>query len=387
MTRRPHVVIEALQVRPNPAGTATGIIDLCQALAAEDRGFDFTILTVAPDLFGDIRDHPHWQVQGCPQAGPGSFKKALFTQFRLPGLVRDLNGDLLHSMQFLVPLRCSVPQVATVHDLAWLLFPDTIEKLRRSYYRWLVPRSLDAVDAIVANSASTAADTAQYFPGTADKIHVTPHGTPSWVLERLANHVGDPVPAERPFFLFVGTLEPRKNLGRLMEAYDLFLGSAAVQAVGEDSVPDLVFVGGKGWRDSELLRPMEALSRRGKLKVLDYCSPDDLWQLYRSALALVFPSLHEGFGLPVLEAMACGLPVLTSNQGGTAEVAGEQALLVKPDSVQDIASGLSRLTFAKELRDRLAAGGPARARQWSWSRTAELTVEVYKGILDHQKVK
>ena len=167
-------------------------MDLCSALAERDRNLDFTVLATTREMFKELDGCPNWRIVDCPQARGGSLRKALFTQFQLPGLVKKLGGDILHSMQFLAPLRCSIPQVATVHDLAWRLYPETIEEPRLSYYKFLVPRSLAKVDAIVANSRSTASRTEDLFPQVSGKIHVTLHGTPRWVLDRSCHEHAHP---------------------------------------------------------------------------------------------------------------------------------------------------------------------------------------------------
>lgn len=376
------MILEALQVKPQPAGTARGILDLFRALAARDRGLDFTVLATEPDLFAPLGGQPGWKIEPCPRARGGSLRKAMFMQFRLPGLVRKLGGDILHCQQFLAPLRSPCPLVVTVHDLAWMLFPETIDEPRRTYYRWLVPRTLGKADAIVANSESTAREIDRHFPRVADKVHLTPHGTPNWVLERAGDTGTKTAGPDRPFFLFVGTMEPRKNLTRVLAAYETFLDSAEVGRADPATVPDLVFVGGKGWKDSGLRSRMGSLVNLGRLSIHDYCSDEVLWRLYRGALALVFPSLHEGFGLPVLEAMTAGLPVLTSNRGGMKEVAGSNALLVDPADVHDIARGLGVMAFDSTLRAKLANGGPDRAREWSWDRTADMTASVYRRLIE-----
>ena len=387
MIRRPHVILEALQVRSNPTGTGRGILDLCVSLADQDRGLDFSVLTTEREMFQELVGRSGWRIIDCPQAKGGAFRKAMFTQFQLPGLAKKLGGDLLHSMQFLVPLRCSIPQVATVHDLAWQLYPETIEEPRLSYYRFLVPRSLAKVDAIVANSRSTASRTADFFPQVSGKIHVTMHGTPRWVLDRSCPEALQEREGARPFFLFVGTLEPRKNLTRLLEAYNSFLSGDPARGMPADSLPDLVLVGGRGWKESRLRARMADLRGRGRLKVVDYCDLDELWGYYCGAMALVFPSLDEGFGLPILEAMAAGLPVLTSDRSGTAEVADGKALLVDPENSDEIAAGLARLAFDGDLREKLAADGRVRARELTWSRTAELTLAVYGKLIDIEQNK
>lgn len=382
MNRRPHVILEALQVRRRFAGTGRAIGDLFRALAVRDRGMKFTVLASDPEVFRDLDQWENWNIVECPGARGGNLKKVWFTQMRLPGLVRELEGDLLHCLQFLGPLNISCPLAVTVYDLAWMLFPETIEGPRHLYYRWLVPRTLARAGSILAVSEATARETARLFPDAAERVRVTPLGTPSWVLQMaLDNPVRRDKKPDGGFFLFVGTLEPRKNLPRLLDAYDLFCSQALNEGVPNAEIPGLVFVGGKGWKDSHLRSRMSLLIDEGRLKVLDQCDDVTLWDLYGSALALVFPSLHEGFGLPILEAMTAGLPVLTSDRSGMKEVAGDGALLVDPEMVTEIAEGLRVMAFEPAIRLGLAAGGPEQSRRWSWERTADLTAGIYRELL------
>lgn len=380
MSRRFHIVLDALLVRARPTGVGRSILELTTALAAADRGFDFTVLASVPEMFAGLADRPGWRVQACPGASGGTLAKAWYTQARLPAQVRALGGDLLHSLQFVAPLGLGRPSVVTVHDLAWQLFPGTVEQPRRGYYRLFVGPTLRRAAAVVTNSAATAADVVRLHPATAGKVTVTPFGLAAWAAA-LAQGEGQRTAAGgpgRPCFLFVGTLEPRKNLEGVLRAYELFLEGAGRPP---GTCPRLLFVGARGWGDSRLRPAMQRLQAAGHLEVRDYCEPDQLWSLYRSAHGLLFPSLHEGFGFPILEAMAAGLPVLTADRGAMAEVAGDAALLVDPADPADMAAGMARLAWDGALRDRLVAAGRARARQWTWERTAAATCGVYGRVL------
>ena len=323
MTDRPHVILDALLVRAAPTGVGRSILELVGALAAAPRPQRFTVLATVPEMFSDLAGRDDWQIVPCPAAAGGNLRKSFFTQLKLPGLVRELGGDLLHSLQYVAPLRLSVPSVVTVHDLAFWRFPETVEQPRRAYYRWLVPRSLRSAAAIVTNSQSTAADVADRFPELTDRIQVTPFGTPSWVQRQAVLADGAPgsesgagdVP-QRPYLLFVGTLEPRKNLERLLAAYPRYRSEARARGIADRDIPRLLLVGGRGWKDTTLRQQMASLVAEGCLEVRDYCETEELYRYYRSARGVLLPSLHEGFGFPILEAMALGTPVLTANRGG-----------------------------------------------------------------------
>ena len=370
------MVWDALLVRPEPTGVGRSVLELARAMSARDRKLAFVVLATYPEMFSFLDGVPHWQVQECAGARGGTLRKAIHTQLMLPGIVRRLGGNLLHSLQFIAPLRTPCPSVVTVHDLGYRHFPRTIEQPRRAYYDLLVPRALRAAARVVTNSAATAADVAATFPGAAARTTVTRFGTPSWVWgkERPAATARD-----RPF-LFVGTLEPRKNLERLLVAYGRFLDNYRSSAE-QPRAPGLVLAGGKGWHDSRLRELIRPLVNDGFLSLAGYCDLDRLWDLYCSARALLFPSLHEGFGFPILEAMAAGLPVLTADRGAMREVADGAALLVNPESVEDMAEGLARLDADDGLRQQLVTRGYDRTRFFTWEHTANSTAAVYHEVL------
>ncbi len=377
MASRPLVVLDALLVTREPTGVGRSILELCRALSQQDRGLAFTVLVTCPSMFEFLRDVPHWRVQNCPGAGSGALAKAVFTQFRLPGLVRRVGGEILHSLQFVGPVLPPCPTVVTVHDLGFLRFPGTVEQPRRAYYRALVRRTLRNSARIVTNSAATAADVALFFPEVSDRISVTPFGTPTWVRGRSVPAGGRP--ADAPF-VFVGTLEPRKNLERLLRAYARFLARCR-ERTPAGPVPDLVLVGARGWSDAGLQATIRSFPAPDRLRLEGYCGPDRLWEIYGSARALLFPSLHEGFGFPILEAMVADLPVLTADRGAMREVAGQAALLVDPEDTAAIAAGLEELFYNGETRAQLAARGRRRWPEWTWERAAAATEAVYRGLL------
>ncbi|RKZ19213.1 glycosyltransferase family 1 protein [bacterium] len=372
---RPLVVLDALLVNRHPTGVGRAILELTRAMAAGDHGLEFAVMVTEPEMFQDLEEVPHWRVVPCPGARGGTFRKAWFTQTRLPVLCRDLGAELLHSMHFVAPRWPRCRSVVTVCDLAWQLFPETVEQPRRAYYRLFVPSSIERAQAVLGISEATARDVARLYPAAAERVIATPFATPGWIMDHLAAEPDPPPPRQRRF-LFVGTLEPRKNLERLLDAFAL-----ALETASDGDFPSLLLVGGRGWKDSNLRRRMDTLTTAGVLEVRDYCDQAELGRLYRTSLALLFPSLNEGFGFPILEAMASGLPVLTSDRGATAEVAADAAVLVDPEDTAALASGLLRLAADAPLREKLTLAGPQRARQWSWSRTARETVAVYRRLL------
>ncbi len=263
----------------------------------------------------------------------------------LPLRARRARVDLLHCPTFRAPLAVSVPLVVTVHDLAVLRQPEAFNRWTRAYSWAVVPRVVRGAVRVIAVSEFTKREAIELLGVAAERIHVIPNAHDAVFTPEGAAETGD-------YVLAVGTLEPRKNLRRVVEA-------AARLGV------ELRVSGGRGWGGVELDGPVR---RR---------SDDELARLYRGARCLVYPSLYEGFGIPVLEAMACGTPVVTSAGSATEEVAGGAAVLVDPLDVEAIAAGIEEAT---RRRDELVRLGLERARAFSWEHSAAATLAVYREL-------
>ena len=272
---------------------------------------------------------------------------------------RQYGADVYHSPLPRGPLtRGSPPFVVTVHDLVPIRHPETMSRWSRVYSAVTFTRILAAADRIIAPSQDTADDLTELAGVTAEKIRVVPNGVDEMFfgLPRVRRGLA------APYVLFVGTPEPRKNLARLEAAVEL-LKSRGFEG-------RLVIVGAGGWNTK--LQSSENVELMGRV------TDDELHSLYAQASCLVLPSLHEGFGLPALEAMAVGTPVVAANSGALPEVTGGAAVLVDPLRPSSIADGIVE---AIADRDSLVARGKVRAREFSWRKTAKLTATIYRELV------
>ncbi len=276
------------------------------------------------------------------------YRDTVWYPFVLPRLARRERLDVLHCPTFRGPLASpACPLVVTVHDLAVLRHPETFNQWTRQYSRLCVSRVVRAARLVIAVSEHTKHELVELLGTPEEKIRVVPNG-----VSRLFSPDG---PAEAgDYVLAVGTLEPRKNLARLAEA---------TQRLGVE----LRVAGDAGWGDVRL--DGNLIRRLGRV------SDDELARLYRGARCLAYPSLEEGFGIPIVEAMASGTPVVTSRGGATEEIAGGAAVLVDPLDPASIAAGIEE---AASRRDELVRLGLERARAFDWTETARRTADVYR---------
>jgi glycosyltransferase involved in cell wall biosynthesis len=295
----------------------------------------------------------------------------LWTHVRLGWelLRRRPRPDVLFVPAHVLPLIHPLPSVVTVHDLGYRRYPETHPPNQRRYLDWSTRFAARNATHLLADSEATRRDLMEFYGAEAEKVTVVYPGGPEG-LGRV-----DPAPVRAryglpdEYVLHVGTLQPRKNLIRLMEAV------AAVRARRPEL--GLVLAGRPGW----LAEPILKLARVQAewVRLLDYVPATDLAALYSGARVFAFPSLYEGFGFPILEAMACGAPVVCAATASLPELAGEAALQVDPLDVTALASAIERVLGDGALRAELAARGPAQARRFTWERTARNTLRVLAG--------
>jgi glycosyltransferase involved in cell wall biosynthesis len=294
-------------------------------------------------------------------------------QIGLPGLVRRLGVDVLHSPHYTRPLRrLSCASVVGVMDMTFKLMPQYHLLAKRAFFRVAIQASIRRADRFLAISESTSRDMQRCLGIPGECIDVTPLAVSKAyrpdVDAKLVDAARQRYRLPDQYLLFVGRLEPRKNLPRLLDAY-------AALSQKDPSVPVLVLAGARGWHSAALDTRLARLGKR--VHLLGYVPEKDLPAVYRGALLFVYPSLYEGFGIPVLEALSCGVPTITSNVSSMPEVAGDAAELVDPVQTIALERAIERLLHDEGRRSELRVKGVRRASQFSWERTARLTTASY----------
>ncbi len=352
-----RIGVNALYLLPGiVGGTEVYLRQLLAALAEIDAANQYFVLTNRETGSGLVPRRPNFHC--VPQGVRATSRphRILWEQTLLPGRVSRLKLDVLLNPGYTGPLLCPCPTVTVFHDLQHLRHPENFSRFERLALRSLLWGSAHRSQRLIAVSEVTAADLVASYGVPQTKVSVIRHGV-DLVLFSL-----DRSRTER-FILCVSALRPNKNLERLIRA---FAGS------GLDH--ELLLVGPSGSCEGALRSRVAALNLQSRVKITGWVSSDELLRLYRGAHAVVYPSLFEGFGLPVLEAMAAGIPVACSDIAPLRELAGDVALLFDPHNEDAMAAALRRICEDTELRSRISAAGPARARLYTWRRAAEQTL-------------
>lgn len=340
---------------------------LAQA-APDDWSFTAFVSAQNPHRFNRIKLSP----AGWDTTSP--IKRIIWEQLVQPFRARD--GDLLHSMGFVSPLIQTIPTVVTIYDLSFVHYPQVLSASRRLYLRMFTALSCQRAERIIAISESTARDVATTFGISPEKIDVAPCGYDPerfhpMDTQTIADFKAKNGLPER-FWLFIGTLEPRKNLTTLLDAYALLPKTKRLP---------LLLGGGKGWLYDDIFERIAHHRLEEDVRWLGFLPADELPLWYNSAEAFLYPSIFEGFGLPVLEAMACGTPVVISDASSLPEVGAKAGLCLPPHHVMAWRDALMRIVDDADWRAEASAKGVIEAQRYSWQKTAFATIQSYQKAL------
>jgi glycosyltransferase involved in cell wall biosynthesis len=367
-----RILLNALFLRPNQVGgSETYVRGLVAGLGNIDQHNHYVLCLSPAAAHTFARPNERWRILAAPATVASASRRLIIEQIWLPRVARMLRVDVTHSLGYTGPWLGCGRRVTSVHDMNYQRHPEDLTPLERLGYHALIPPTIYRSQSIITMSAASRLDILRYTAVNRQRIFVIPGAPPSeWP--------GDPANDEdrlaqsgvvQPFLLSVAATYPHKNLARLLRA---FLGRRF------DPPVKLVLTGLSGAAHAEV----SAIARTEPdiLRVLGWVDDALLASLYRRAVALAFPTLYEGFGLPIVEAMALGCPVITSNFGAMAEVANSAAELVNPYSMADLRRALDRLITDPDRRAELKALGFVRAAEFSWERTATQTLAVYQTL-------
>lgn len=351
------IALDATVVRPPLTGVHYAVKHESMALA---RQADAPLLCLATDE--EIRTVADRHVHGAPALSCSLrrvWRRVLWQQAQLPRLLREREAGALLAMAYTAPLRCPVPYALQVHDTIALRKPQLCSRLNAWHMRTLMPRSIRNATRLIVSSPTVRQELLRLFDLPSDRVEVIPMGVDPLFLEPVE---ADSEAKASPYLLFVGTIEPKKGLETLLDAY-----AQSAERLGWR----LLVAGRTGWKQAHLARRLEHWSEAGTVKRLGYVPRYRLPALMAGAKALVIPSSEEGFGLPVLEAMAMGTPVVHSDHPVLRETAGDHGLSFPINDVAALADCLVQVAESKTRREEMAAAGQAWARSHTWDRWAE----------------
>jgi glycosyltransferase involved in cell wall biosynthesis len=365
-----RVAIEASAVPARLTGAGVYVARLLAAMASRD---DVEAEVFCAPGSAAALAVPGLRLHPVAAARAGRPARIVWTQLLAGRAARRAGADLLHGVHYELPLRSRLPQVVTVHDLTLLTHPGWHEASKVRYFGWAMRRAVAAATRVLCVSATTAADLTKRLGVPADRVDVTPLGTDlrpasAGQVAALRQRLG----LDGPYLLGLGTVEPRKDLPTLVRAF---------AALAADLPHRLVLAGLAGWGAGELEAAVAASGVADRILVPGYVPEADKAALLTGADVFAYPSRYEGFGLPVLEAMACGTPVVTTTGGSLPEIAGDAATLIEPGDDTALAAAIAKLASDQAARADAATRGLARAATFTWERCAELTAAAYSRAL------
>ena len=379
-----RIAIDYTAATRQAAGIGNYVRSLVDAMLAQDDTNQYTLLTSGRPP----RERPFpsaENVRGRSLIIPDRYLNVLWYRWRLPISATFFTGqvDIYHGPDFVLPpLNGKLRKVVTVHDLAFLEHPEYAVPELAAYLKKVVPEAVEAADVVASVSQTTRQTLIEHFQTPLEKITLVPNG-----IRAYFRRITDPVLLEAtrhkfglksPLVLGVGTQEPRKNHLGLIKAFH-----KAVSTGNKSTRPAmLALAGGSGWLYEETEQIVAELKLEKKVRFLGRVSDLELMMLYSLADVFVFPSFYEGFGVPPLEAMACGTPVITSNTSSLPEVVDDAAIMINPHKIHEIASAINRVVENKQLQEDLRQKGYTRAAHFTWVRSAQKMLSIYQQLYE-----
>lgn len=379
-----RIAIDYTAATRETAGIGNYVRSLVEAMLAQDASNQYTLLTSGRPT----RDRPFPEAQnvrGRSLIIPDRYLNVLWYRWRLPISATFFTGqvDIYHGPDFVLPpLNSHTRKIVTVHDLAFIEQPEYAVPELAAYLKKVVPEAIAAADVIASISQTTRQTLIDHFHTPPEKITIIPNG-----IRGYFRRVSDPVLLEAtrhkfglksPLVLGVGTQQPRKNHLGLIKAFH----RAASSSNRQSRPAMLALAGGSGWLYEETQQAVAELKLEKKVRFLGHVSDLELMLLYSLADVFVFPSFYEGFGVPPLEAMACGTPVITSNTSSLPEAVGDAALLVDPHKSGEIAKAITRVLENPPLQDELRQKGYKQAARYTWQKSARKMLAVYQQVYE-----
>jgi glycosyltransferase involved in cell wall biosynthesis len=369
-----HIGINTLAAHHIKTGIASYVSGLVGGLLRVDGDNRYTLFVSHENAVLFPEDSSSCQKVFGPRIIDNTNVRVLWEHMLLPWEIRRRGIDVLHSPTFVSPAFCGVPSVVTIPDMNFFLFPKKHPALKRWYFHRLIPMAVRRAQKVIAISENTRRDVLGMLGLAADKVVTVYCGVNARFTsvrdEKHLTRIRQEYGLHSPFVLFLGMLQPMKNLVRLIRAFS--------EIVRRGFPGLLVLAGRKGWGYAEAAAEVQTLSLGERVIFTGPIPEEGLPGLLSAAEIFVYPSLYEGFGLPPLEAMACGVPVVTSNSSSLPEVVGDAGLMVDPLNVGELAAAMWRALTDGDLRARLRARGFERVRRFTWDETARGTLEVYR---------
>jgi glycosyltransferase involved in cell wall biosynthesis len=365
--------IVTLRAGYRQAGVSRFTEQMVRALQGRDTSARYSVF-LNDTARGGFSDSPNMRFRYSRLPAGKPLVRILWEQTILPALAARL--DVLHCPVNVLPLFTTCPSVLTIHDLTFLRYPERFKPERQRYLAALTKLSAKRARRIMADSANTKADVAELLNVPPERIDVVYPGLDAAFHPFQARDIAEfrrrkGLPDE--LILYVGTLEPRKNVDMLIRAY-------ALLPAGSRRRWPLVVAGGKGWMFDEIFAEVERNNLVDQVIFPGYVDTEELASWYAAASVFVYPSLYEGFGLPALEAMACGTPVVVSNAASLPEVVGDAGAQVDPDRPDELAETLAEVLQSKDKREQMATAGLARAASFTWEKSADQIMRIYRQV-------